>query len=386
MKILYIAQKIPYPIYQDGGTLMNYNILKRFNKNHSIDLLTFSDQEFPLNYTSILCENYYEIKDKSVLTWKHYLKSILFFLPPFYFNKSTQFENKIKDLIKMNEYDAIYIDSIHMEKYSKGIKHPKKIISLHDSISLLYNTFYNNTNKFGLKVYYKICSIIFKRYENKTINSYTKCFFVSDKDINYLKNNNKNVKVIPNGVDLETFNYNNEEKLDENIIVFSGIMDYKPNVDAVIYFCEKVLPLVIFNNPTIKFHIIGKNPTIEIKQLASENIVITGWVENIAEHIKKGIIYVSPLITGAGLKNKILEAMALKIPIIATTISIDGINVINEKHICIVDSPVLFAAKINELLRDESKRNNLINNSFNLINENYNWDKIVEQYIFEIQQ
>jgi glycosyltransferase involved in cell wall biosynthesis len=387
MNILYIAGKIPYPIYLDGGTLMNYHVMQGLKKNHNIDFLTFSQEGIPMGFIEGLCHNFYGVQQNSKISISHYIRSVMGLLPPFHFNKSNEFVEKLDALTQNNNYDVIFIDSIYMEIYSVTLKHPNKVISLHDSISLLYNTFTAGTNNILLKIYYEFCSYVFKKYELRILNQYSKCFFVSKKDEEYLikgKNDIVSSCVIPNGYNLDLINKNSNQEVDSNSIVFSGIMDYKPNIDAVIHFVKSIFPLILMVKPDVKFYIIGKNPSKEVCGLKSENVIITGWVESISEYICKGTVYVSPLVSGAGLKNKIIEAMALKIAIVATSLSVDGIDVQDDEHLYIADSAEVFASRVIELIDNREKRDKFVKNSHDLILKKYNWENILKKYEMEI--
>lgn len=383
MKILYIAEKIPYPIYEDGGTLMNYHVLKGFKKNHNIDFLSFSRENVPPTFLNELCNNHYGVSQNTKLNKYHYLKGSIALLPPFYFNKSLAFSEKLKELISKNDYDVVFIDSIYMDVYTKDIKHSNKVISLHDSLALLYASFTKNTKNIFRKAYFQFCSYIYKRKELEILNSYSKCFFVSDKDKRYLEQGNifsAKTYAVPNGVNEDLINKEDTLTGDSNTIVFSGIMDYKPNIDAVLYFVNAILPLILNENPNVKFYIIGKKPTDIVNQLASDNVIVTGWVDDISEYICKGSIYISPLISGAGLKNKILEAMALRIAIVATSLSIDGLDVENDKHLYLANEPIDFANKVLKLMADDDKRNYFIKNSYELIINSHTWENILKKY------
>ena len=383
MRILYIAEKIPYPIYQDGGTLMNYHLLKGIKKNHTIDLITFSQQNIPVDFIKQLCSNYYSVNKNKKLSRIHYLKAAIERYPPFYYNKSQEFITKIENLISENTYDIVFTDTLKMDVYSMNINHSNKVISLHDSISLLYKTFRINTKNIFYKTYFQFCSYIYKRKELEILNYYTKSIFVSGKDEKYLirgSSISSSTYVIPNGVNEDLIINKNNLISDPNIMVFSGIMDYKPNIDAVVYFVNEILPIILHKRANIKLYIIGKNPTKVVRKLANANIIVSGWVDDISEHICKGLIYVSPLISGAGLKNKILEAMALRRSIVATTISIDGLMLKDNVHLYVADTPNLFAEKVLELLRNDKKREEMIYNSYDLILNEYRWKKVLQIY------
>jgi len=386
MNILFMADKVPYPIYNDGGTLMTYNVMKFLNTDNDLDFISFHNPNnvIPEDFMDGICNNSFLIEDNVTLTSLDYLKSIVSFKPPFYNKKSNLFFYELKKLINNNKYDLIFIDGIHMDVYASEIKHSNKIISLHDSLSLLYLSFYNSSNNFFVKSYFYYCSLIFKKVELQILKNYRKCLFVSNKDVEYLKKNTSNkitnCFVIQNGVNQDLVAKQQIIKKNENALVFTGVMDYKPNVDAVMFFVKEIFPLILINHPKTIFFIVGKNPSEEIKLLKSKNIIVTGFVDDISGFILNSCVYVSPLLSGAGLKNKILEAMALRIPIVSTSISLHGINVEHNKHIFVKDNPTDFAKSVSFLLDDEKLRNKLIINSYDLILKEYTWEHVYSLY------
>ena len=384
MKILFVANKIPYPIYSDGGTLMNYHLLTFLKKNHYVDFISFDNGNFNKDFLKKICNNNILVNDNFKLNKIHYIISLIRQNPPIYNKKSVKFSKKIKYLMQKNNYDLIFIDGISMDVYGANINHHNKIISLHDSLSLLYLSFYNNSNKILDKIYYKFCSYVYKKKELSILNNYKKCLFVSQKDIDHLKSKSSftinNTYVVPNGVNQELIDKPWENKNHKYSIVFTGVMDYKPNVDGVLFFVEKIFPLILNKYPNAIFSVVGKNPTREIQDLKSSNIRVTGFVDDISEYITNCSVYVSPLVSGAGLKNKILEAMALKKPIVSTSISLDGINVVNGIHVLCEDNPIEFAESVCLLLMDDKIRSKLVKNAYKLITSEYSWKHIYSLY------
>lgn len=385
MKILYLAENIPFPIYKDGGTLMNYHLMKHLKKTHEIHFMSFTaSDDVPEFFLSELCNEHILGGDKPMISKFSQIIAAIKLLPPIYQKKSVIFANRLAKLIEKNDYDMIFVDTIYMDVYTSDIVHQNKVISLHDSLALLYESFSQESSGLLKRIYHKFCCKIYKNKELRILQSYKRVFFVSQKDLHYLTNSTKslssNLYVIANGVNQNMIDRDSHNTISENLIVFSGIMDYKPNIDAVIYFVKNIFPKILMDLPDTKFIIVGKNPVKKILELNSSNIEVTGWVENIAEYIDKATVYVSPLVTGAGLKNKILEAMALRIPIVATSISIDGLMLEDNKHILIADNSESFANSVVLLLEDKRKRNLLIDKSYDLIKKNYTWVKILEKY------
>ena len=386
MKILYLADKIPFPVYSDGGTLMNYHVMTSLKTEHELDFITFESSlsEVKKEFMDSICDNLILVKNDVTLRTSDYLMTIWTFRPPFHNKKSENFLNELTQLVSSKEYDLIFVDGIFMDIYARGIVHPNKVISLHDSLSLLYWTFSKNSPRIILKLYYYFCSKVYEKTELEIVTNYRKCLFVSKKDIEFLQKRVlarfSNCLAIQNGVNRDLIKYKESKPKNSNAIVFTGVMDYKPNVEAVLYFVREIFPLVLNKNPQTIFYVVGKNPTDQIKLLARKNIRVTGFVEDISSYISRCCVYVSPLLSGAGLKNKVLEAMALRIPIVSTSISLDGINVEDEKHILARDSPTGFAESVSRLLYNEKLREQLASNSYELILKEYTWEHVYGLY------
>ena len=153
---------------------------------------------------------------------------------------------------------------------------------------------------------------IFDCFENKTI--------ISQQDLEHIPHkNNKEIHVIPNGVDFDYFLPQQREKKYD--LLFAGNMNYPPNVESVIFIAGKILPVLRKQLPGVKLVIAGANPAKEILQLQSENITVTGWVDDIREYFYQSKIMLAPMLISIGLQNKILQAMAMKTPCIISTMA-----------------------------------------------------------------
>ena len=196
-----------------------------------------------------------------------------------------------------------------------------------------------------------------------------------------------NLIVIPNGVKEEVFKYLSTKELkssEGNWISFFGKMDYQPNEDAVLWFLKEVFPEILAKSHELKFYIIGINPTKKVKRLESDNIKVTGYLKNPYEILRKSKLIIIPLRFGAGIQNKILEAMALGKAIITSPIGAQGIKEAKSgEHFEVVKSanPEIWAEKINSLILDNQKKNNLGKKARLLIEENYRWEKIGQQLL-----
>jgi glycosyltransferase involved in cell wall biosynthesis len=202
--------------------------------------------------------------------------------------------------------------------------------------------------------------------------------FVSAVDAEYIKGftRHKNIQNIPLGVDINIFSPITIIKKENNSIIFTGNFGYKPNFDTGQYIIKTVAPLLDKN---IRIYIVGRNST-ELKT-DNKNIVITGFVENISDYLNRVELYFCPLLYGAGVKNKILEAMACGLPVISTSIGISGINsIVKGYHFILADTLEEQITAIRDLLSSKEMKNQFSNHALIFIKEYPGWNEIVKQY------
>ncbi|MCR3757922.1 glycosyltransferase family 4 protein [Clostridium felsineum] len=389
MKILIITPSCPYPPHKSGGALIIYNLLKQ-NKsaNNSIDLLYYD--EYDKEAEKEISKYTRKIYNKNLRTrtkLSDRVLSVLRFTPyGLYQYKHSLLRGELTNLNK-NKYDIVFFDQFSSVLFENMIVGRRKIFFECDCVSLFFNRKSKTNSKFIAKIYNTLQYKYYKRIEEKYYKKFSKVFFVSDSDAKYVKNNfkEKNIHHINLGVNIQNFDIRKYKtiNLKEKSIIFTGIMNYEPNKDAVLYFCHKILPEIVKKYPDIKFYIVGKNPDDEINALQNKNVVVTGFVEDIAEYIAKASIYVSPLNYGTGMKNKILEAMSMNKPIVASRISVEGIKVKDGVDVIIAENDSQWIDKILLLLSDNNFRKSIGKNGREIVQKQYSWKKAYTQ-LFDI--
>ncbi|MBI4630847.1 MAG: glycosyltransferase [Chloroflexi bacterium] len=183
--------------------------------------------------------------------------------------------------------------------------------------------------------------------------------------------------IVPNGIFLSDYTSNFQLRTSNFQLVFTGKMDYRPNIDAVVWFANEIFPKIKNEIPEAQFIIVGQKPTQAVKSLKSINgIKVTGAVDDIRPHIGGATVYVAPLRMGGGTRFKLLEAMALKKPIVSTTIGAEGFAIQNGREMLIADDADSFAQATITLLRDETKRQALSEEGYEFV-KRYDWGEIV---------
>ena len=181
--------------------------------------------------------------------------------------------------------------------------------------------------------------------------------------------------VIPNGVDCSYF-FPSGRQPERNALVFTGMMAYVPNYDGMIHFLDHSFPLIRRHVPDVKIYIVGNRPPLELRRRASGSVIITGYVDDVRPYIERASVYVVPLRMGSGTRLKVLEAMAMKKPIVTTSIGCEGIDVRHGESVFIEDDPHAFAGRVVEILKDPERARVPVERGYELVRLRYEWSAI----------
>jgi glycosyltransferase involved in cell wall biosynthesis len=183
------------------------------------------------------------------------------------------------------------------------------------------------------------------------------------------------IEVVSNGVDFEKYQFHGQPK--EYDLIFSGNMSYPPNIDAAEYIVKHIFPVLQKDFPALKLVICGAAPSPRVLALAAPNITVTGWVDSMATYYAKSKIFIAPMRMGTGLQNKLIEAMAMKLPCVTSTLAgnpLEGVEFGRDIIICETVSGYLVAIK--KLLTNPDLYHSLAENGYEYVKQHYNWESI----------
>jgi sugar transferase (PEP-CTERM/EpsH1 system associated) len=390
---LFVAHSFPYPP-DEGIKLMSYHLIKTFSREHQVSLLSFIDKAETGYIEKIkpFCAAMELVSHQIPRSAAARLKNLLFSRRPFFVDQfySTEFAGKLQKLVREQKPDIIHFDFIDTVMYidNLGFTGTDAVIPSvffpHDAFSMYLRGNVKGETQVVRKLYTWLQYVRTVRYEKLMLPKFTRTVVVSPKDKEWLHEKVSKdivIDVIPNGVDYEYYSPMNLPK-EYPAVIFRGIMDFLPNVDAAIHFCNDILPLVKQQVPEIKCFIVGKNPTSAIKRLHdNKTVFVTGYVEDIRPYIARSDINVCPMRIGSGIKNKILESMAMSVPTVATTKACYGIDVVDGENILVADTPEQFAGKVVMLLRDNRLRESIAQKSREFVLKNYTWLQSAQKFI-----
>ena len=188
------------------------------------------------------------------------------------------------------------------------------------------------------------------------------------------------ISIVPTGVDLSKFRYDPAWRPKDPIVLFTGSMDWQPNIDGVEYFCREIWPFVTAKIPGARFRIVGRDPHPRVRKLASQFVEVTGTVPSIVEHLREAAVLVVPLRIGGGTRIKIYEGMAMGKATVSTTIGAEGLDVKHGRDIFLEDTPSSFADAVVTLLQDEDARIRY-EKSAAATARKYDWSVIVQDFV-----
>jgi len=376
-KIVFITSRFPYPI-KKGDQLRVFFQLKSLSKYNDVYLIALSCNKIDQALVSQLsfCKDIQVFRTSSLAQIFSISKCLLNQKPfqvGYFFNLATK--DSINEYIKLIKPDYIHCHLLRTAEYAKSIVGIKKSLDFMDAFSIGMKKRADIEKNLLKKVFLLSEYKRLKKYEGEVFNYFDRFTIISDQDAHFIDHpRSGEIVIVPNGVDFESFYPRNKEK--QYDICFMGNMSYTPNVEAIKYTLNHILPLLLKEKPKLKFLIAGANPTSYIKQLQSKNIDVIENFHHISDSIAMARIMISPMVVSIGLQNKIIQAMAMKVPNVVSKSANRAIHAEPNLEILEAEQPHEYVQAILSLLENKDLYNTIINNAFQFVHEKYNWEKV----------
>lgn len=404
MKIIILASRLPYPEIS-GGIKRLISICEYLRSNgHTLTLLTFVDSkediknivEGRLDY---LFENISYVRMGFFLKTYNLVSAVFVDQPlQVLLFRSKKMRRLIEKINKTNRQDMSICHMIRASEYQSLIEADQKIIELTDSLSLNYmrkadNYIGYSIVNFAFRALYSIEARRLKEAELACLVNNDKAVLVSDVDRDFILSGSKSTEsinnklvTIPLGIPDDLF-VTSIKEYDSNTIVFVGKMDYAPNEDAAIHFVKYVFPRVKLAIPNARFKIVGADPSDRVKKLAlnESSITATGRVDSIIDHVASAALSVALMQSGAGMQTKILESIALGVPVVTNNLGFEGINLLPNIDLMVADNDDDAVAMICELMSDSTKRKQLSVAGKDSLFKKYSSSHIFANYVSQSQ-
>ena len=380
--ILLISRCPPYPIHL-GDRLILWHLARELSqRGYTIDLLALYDRpddpSLSAEYEAFF--RHIELIPEARRGAGDYLRRLL--LPSARFPATEQGSfcpalwRMIDGFLSRYDYDLVHsFGAVSVYEFHRLFAQLPNVITPYESYAL----YLDSAARQG-QIRARLRLPIARRFERFMFTPYDRTVVISAADREMLRQLQPalNIDVIPNGIEIERFQPSHSGR-EASTLLFVGNYEYAPNQDAVRVLVEQVLPQVREHVPEARLQLVGLNPPEWMRALANDYIEVTGSVPDVKPYLARATVFVCPLRIGAGLKNKVLEALAMGIPVIATPLSVDGIQVQNGES-AIVAPVDQIAAETARLLRDDALRDRLSRNGRALIEAEYSWERAADSY------
>ena len=297
--------------------------------------------------------------------------------------RSPQMARLVRQRVAREPYDLVYAHLIRMAEYARDLPLPKAI-GLQISQALNLQRMVDNVGDPARRLFYRVEAAKVRPYEAAVCRAFDRVFLVGQRDIDEIARTEPvaNAVVQPHGQDVPEGARLAEARREPGAIVMSGVMATYTNVDAVTWFAREVFPLVEREVPEASFWIVGRQPQRDVQALARPpRVVVTGEVPDVNDWLLRAEVGVAPLRIGAGMQNKLVQAMAAGLPVVATPVANEGILAEDGAHLLLRDDPRAFADAVVALLRDRAERERLGRAARAFVEGHWTWEAHFERQL-----
>ena len=382
MNILYLAHRIPFPPNK-GDKIRSFHQIQHLSKKHTLYLACLVDDPEDFQYVGELKKicRVVETANRSSMkqlwhTGMAFVKGQALSTGAFY---SPDLSRKIKQILHSVRIDRILAFSSPMAEYVRHVNEIPKLMDFVDLDSEKWGA-YADYQSFPFSSLYRMEARRLGQYEVTIAKEFDQSIFISSEEAQSFRRKVADcpVAVVPNGVDLEFFQRNGTASMEDGqkpSIVFTAAMDYFPNIDGVQFFCQDIFPRITEAISDVSFNIVGRKPDQVVRQLARPGLVnVTGTVPDVRPYLVNASVAVAPLRIARGVQNKILEAMAMGLPVIGTSNAFQGISASEQNGIRIIDDPVSFAEEVVKLLNDPVLRSECGRRARQFVQQHCRWE------------
>ncbi len=389
MRVLWVKGGKLLPV-DTGGKIRSFNILRRLAKDHAVTLVSYYGgrrdpgyetalpQEFPLAQVV-----YTAAPDSDGIRGVVDYLSKLPRLAPYSVTKFTHapVRDLVHRLLASGQFDVAICDFLAPSlNFPKSLPIPC-VLFQHNVESSLWQRMATTETHPLRKMSYTLEAARMLRYERRALARFHHVIAVSENDRQQFLEMDPacDITVNPTGVDTQQFQVAPPSTVTPPRIVFTGSMDWEPNIDAMEYFCAQIWPRILAEFPDAVFQIVGRTPLARVQRLASPSVQVTGTVPSVTDYLRDATVVVVPLRIGGGTRLKIYEAMAMGKALVSTSIGAEGLSFKNGRDLLLADDASSFVDAILLLLRDDQARRRFEQAAVQLAAQ-FDWSVVVSQF------
>jgi sugar transferase (PEP-CTERM/EpsH1 system associated) len=368
-------------------------MIQHLGQNHSVVVASMAESEEEMRAGSSLADYCGQVIAELVppsLRWSQALGALFLNKPSSvaYF-WSPRLQRRILDVAQSVTFDLIMVHCAFVAHYVTNVPAKLKILDFGDLDSGKWFD-YSRHRRFPLSIGYGLEAKKLRKFEKRFAQQFNYCTVTTSGELEEYERLNVGVPstVIPNGVDFQNPSHRDNDK--SRVIAFVGRMDYFPNIDGMLYFVREIFPRIRRIVPSAELKIIGSNPNASIRELSSiPGITVTGHVPEVGSFLQDAAVSVAPLRIARGTQNKILESMALGVPVVATPIAAKGVQAVPNKHLLVAEDPEEFARQVINIFENHALRRDLTESARRRIEKVHSWQgsmKVLDDILARLTQ
>ncbi|MHB1415206.1 MAG: glycosyltransferase [Chloroflexota bacterium] len=392
VRILFLVPQLPYPP-RKGAAIRTYYFLRWLAQAHSVSMLSYAeDGEVPRELLDLCAE--VRVVPSPARTLADRLRDVFASpLPDLALRLySEAYEKELLRWLDEESFDVVQAESLEMAlpwlRAREKIGSDKRPLGVFDDLNAEYllqwrafRTDAVTPRRWAGAVYSAIQTAKLRAFEGRLCRDFERVIVVSEEDAAALRalRGDFEASVVPNGVDCDYFAFRPPELAAAAVpqIVFTGTMDFRPNVDAVVWFARSVFPFVRREVPEARFVVVGNSPAPAVRQLALlPGVEVTGPVPDVRPYLAASAVYSVPMRIGGGVRLKVLEAMAAGIPVVSTTLGCAGTTAEAGRHFLRADREDDFARAVVGVLRREGELAAMVREARDLVEARYHWERL----------
>ena len=389
MKILWVKPGKLLPL-DTGGKLRTYNILRHLSARHQLTYVSYyvgaRDEAYERNVLNLFpgTVTLHIAASNSRLGHSLDYARRFFSEAPYAVSRFTapQVCRLISPWISEHRFDVAICDFLASAlNFPHQLDTPTALFQ-HNVETILWQRRAEQQERWADRVISKIEYSKMRRFEPAQVRRFHHVIAVSEADREAMRSmvEASHISVVPTGVDLGQYRYDPKAAPSSPLVVFTGSMDWVPNIDGVGFFCKEIWPRVLEKVPEARFRIVGRDPHPRVKKLASSSVEVTGTVPSIIDHLREAAVFVVPLRIGGGTRIKIYEAMAVGKATVSTTVGAEGLDVRHDHDILLADDPSGFSEAVVSILKRDDLRRRL-EAAAAATAARYDWSLITEKFV-----
>jgi len=396
-RVLMLTHRLPYPPDR-GDRIRSYHLLRTLSEHFEVAVACTTDEPVWLQHHQLLSTMATRVAIQPITARWSQLKGLRALLigraiTPAYYHRDSLAE-QIRQWHQQAPFDAILTFCSGMLEYARALttsrslrnaarpNGPYHVLDLVDVDSIKWQS-YAAESPVPLRWIYGAEARRLRRIEAGRHDHFDAVTVTTPAEAQaYQKHvgQHANLTIVANGVDLEYFHPQPDN--DSKSIVFVGVLNYRPNVDGIVWFVEQVMPRLLESEPNAKVSIVGRHPTPRVLQLAGRaGTQVVGSVPDVREYLRKASVVVAPLLMARGIQNKVLEAMASARAVVCSPSAAQGVDAEDEVHLLVADEPQQWVDQLARIMNDADLRNRIAAAARQRVEQRYDWKRAIQPMV-----